>query len=115
MVRSIVQHVAALAKRAQIPKPIVGRVAVEVGRREHDARCPKSGCLHEIGPPCRPPTPIAPCRCLLVEPSPVWQAAEANEMWPPATLATALSGLEADLPAQRAPIGWNRAVAAQVG
>jgi hypothetical protein len=106
MMRPIVQKVAALTERPQILEPIVGRVAVEVGRGEHDARCAKPGCLHEIRPPGGPSSAIPPCRRLLVEPSPVWQAAEANEVRSAAALATALSGLEADLPAQLAPV-WR--------
>jgi hypothetical protein len=41
MVRPIVQHVAALTERAQILRPIVGRVAIQVRRCEHDERHPK--------------------------------------------------------------------------
>jgi len=37
MVRSIVQHAAALTERAQIPEPVVGRIAVQVRRCEHEA------------------------------------------------------------------------------
>jgi hypothetical protein len=113
MVRSIVQHVAALTESAQILEPIVRRIAVEMGRCEHDARRPKPSGLHEIRPTGGPSSAISPCRRLLVEPSAVWQAAEADEMWPAATLASALSGLEADLPAQLAPI-W-RIERAQLG
>jgi hypothetical protein len=91
MVRSVMQHVAALTKRAQILQPIVRRIAVQVRRGEHDARRPKPGCLHEIGPAGGPSSAISPCRRLIVEPSPVWQAAEANEVRPAATLASALS------------------------
>jgi hypothetical protein len=106
MVRSIVQQVAALAERAQILEPIVRRIAVEMGGCEHDARRPKPGCFHKIGPTSRPPSAIPPRRLLLVEPSPVCQAAEADEMGPAATLAPALSALEADVTAQLAPV-WG--------
>jgi hypothetical protein len=106
MMRSVVQHVAALAKRAQILEPIVGWVAVEVGCGEHDARRPKPSYLYEMGPAGRPSSAISPCRRLLVEPSPVWQAAEASEMGPAATLASALRALEADTSAQLAPV-WR--------
>jgi hypothetical protein len=45
-----VQHVAALTERAEILHPIVGRVAIQVRRCEHDARHPKPSRLHKIGP-----------------------------------------------------------------
>jgi len=61
MVRPIVQHVAALTERAQILRPIVGRVAIQVRRSEHDARHPRPSRLHKIGPSGRAPSvSIAP-------------------------------------------------------
>ena len=69
MVRPIVQHVAALTERAQILQSIVGRIAVQVRRCEHDARHPKPRCLHKVGPAGRPSSTIPPCRRLLVEPA----------------------------------------------
>ena len=41
MVRPIVQHVAALTEGPQIFQPIVGGIAVQVRRCEHDARHPE--------------------------------------------------------------------------
>ena len=71
MVRPIVQHVAALTERAQIFQPIVGGIAVQVRRCEHDARHPKPSCLHKVGPTGGTSSAIPPCRRLLVEPAPV--------------------------------------------
>ena len=62
MVLPIVQHVAALAERAQIRQPIVRWIAVHVRRREHDARYPKQTRLHQVGPAGRAAASIAPCR-----------------------------------------------------
>src|SRR5271165_477033 len=104
MVRPVVQHVAALTECAQILWPIVGRIAVQVRRCEHDARHPKPSCLHKVGPAGRPSSAIAPCRRLLVEPAPVRWAAEEDEVWPATPLAPALSALEADVAAQLAPM-----------
>jgi transposase len=47
---------------------------------------------------------IPPCRRLLVEPTPVRQAAEEDEGWPATTLAPSFSALEADVAAQLAPV-----------
>ena len=45
-------------------------------------------------------------RGLLVEPTPVRQAAQEGEVWPAATLAPSLSAFEADVAAQLAPMLW---------
>jgi hypothetical protein len=71
MVRSIVQHVTALTERAQILSPIVGRIAVQMRRCEHDAGHPNARRLHKVRPAGRPPSAIPPCCSLLVEPSPI--------------------------------------------
>ena len=104
MVRPIVQHVAALTERAQVLEPIVGRIAVQVRRREHDARHPTPSRLLEVGPSGGTPSAIPPCRRLLVEPAPIRQAAEEDEVRPATTLAPSLSALEADAAAQLAPV-----------
>jgi len=93
MVRPVVQHVAALTERAQVLQPIIGRIAVQVRRGEHDARHPKPSCVHKVGPSGRPCSTIPPCRRLLVEPAPVWQAAQEDEVWSAATLAPSFSAL----------------------
>jgi hypothetical protein len=68
MVRPIVQHVAALTERAQILHPIVGRVAIQVRRCEHDARLPKPSRLDKIGPSGRVPSAVSPRSGFFVEP-----------------------------------------------
>jgi hypothetical protein len=73
-------------------------------RCEHDARLPKPSCVHKVGPAGGPSSSIPPCRRLLVEPAPIRQAAEEDEVWAAATLAPSLSALEADVSAQLAPM-----------
>ena len=97
MMRLIVQHVAALAERAQVLQPIVGWITVQVRCCEHDARDPKSSCLHKIGPVGRASSAIPPCRHLLVEPAPIRQAAEEGEVGSAATLAFSSGAREADV------------------
>ena len=99
MVRPIVQHVATLAEGAEVPQSVVGRVAIEMRGREHDARLPKPGRLDEIRPPGYSPTAIAPRGCPFVEPPPIRQAANEGEMRAPAALARTSGALEADAPA----------------
>ena len=36
MLGSVVKHVAALAERFQVPRPVVARIVVEVSGRQHD-------------------------------------------------------------------------------
>ena len=104
MVWPIMQHVTALTERAEIPQPVVGRIAVQMRRRKHDARHPEPRCLHKVGPSSHPSATIPPRRRLPVEPPPVRQAADEGEMWPPTTLALASSALEANAAAQFAPV-----------
>jgi hypothetical protein len=97
MMRLIVQHVAALAERAQVLQPIVGWITVQVRCCEHDACHPKPGCLHQVGPTGGASSAIPPCRRLLVEPAPVRQASEEGEVWSAATLAFSSGACEADV------------------
>ena len=106
MVLAIAQHVAALAESAQIPQPIVRWIAVHVCRRKHDACYPKPSRLHQVGPASRAAVAITPCRCLLVEPASVWQAAEAGKVWSTAALALSSGTLEANMTAQLLPV-WG--------
>ena len=41
---------------------------------------------------------------MLIEPAPVWYAAQQDEVWPATTLAPSPSALEADVAAQLAPV-----------
>jgi hypothetical protein len=100
MVRPIVQHVAALTEGLQISQPIVGGIAVQVRRREYDARHPEPSCLHKVGPTGRTSTAMPPGRRLFVEPAPVRQAAEEGEMGTAAALAPSSGALEADVAAR---------------
>jgi len=104
MVRPIVQHVAALTEGPQIFQPIVGGIAVQVRRCEHDARHPEPSCLHKVGPTGRTSTAIRPDRRLFVEPAPVRQTAEAGEMGAATALAPSSGALEAHVAAQFAPV-----------
>ena len=104
MVRPIVQHVAALTEGPQIFQPIVGGIAVQVCRREYDARHSKLSGLHKVGPPGDAPLAISPGRRLLIEPPPIRQAADEGEVWSPTSLASTSSPLEANTAAQLAPL-----------
>jgi hypothetical protein len=105
MMRSVLQHVAALAKRAQIGHPIIGRIAIEVCRCEHDARRPEPCCLHEIGPSGDPSAAVSPRRRLLIEPASIWQTANKGQMSPTATLAPSSSTFEANVVTELMPVG----------
>ena len=104
MVRSIVQHVAALTERAEVLQPVVGRVAVEMGRREHDTGHPEPSRLYKVGPSGHPAAAIPPCRRLLVEPPPVRQAADEGKVWPATALALTSGALKANVAAELTPV-----------
>ena len=103
--RPVLQHVAALAERAQIGHPIIGRIAVEVCRREHDARHPEPCCLDEIRPSSHPPAAVSPRRRLLIKPAAVRQTANKGQMSPPATLAPSPGTFEANVVTELTPVG----------
>lgn len=93
MVRPIVQHVAALTEGPQIFQTIVGGIAVQVRRCEHDARHPEPSCLHKVGPTGRASTAISPGRRLFIEPAPIRQAAKEDEVGSAAALAPSSGAL----------------------
>ena len=95
---------AALTEGAQILQPVVGRIAVEMRCCEHDASHPEPSCLHKVGPSGDAPVTVPPGRRLLVEPPPVWQAADVGEVWSPTALAFTASTHEANLAAQLTPM-----------
>ena len=104
MVRPVVQHVTALAERAQVTHPVVGGVAIEVGRREHDARGAHPGRLDQVGPAGGPAAAVPPSRGRRVEPAPVRQTTKPGQMRPAAPLAFAARPLETHLPTELAPM-----------
>jgi hypothetical protein len=101
---SVLQHVAALTERAQIGHLVIGRIAVEVCRREHDARHPEPRCFHEIGPSRRPSAAVPPRCRLLIEPASVRQAAHKGQMTPTTTFASTSSTCEPYMSTEVAPV-----------
>src|SRR5262249_49876730 len=106
MAGPVVQHVAPLTEGAQIGQPIVRRINVERRGGKNNARHPKCGRFHQIGPPGRPPTTIPPGRRPLVEPASVRQTAHEGEVWTATTLAPPSSTLKPYPAAQFAPVWW---------
>ena len=102
--RHVVQHVAALAQAAEVAQPVVRGVAVEMRGGEHDAGGTQPHGLDQIRPATGLALAIAPGARCLVEPAPVRQAAEPDQMRAPAGLAAAAGALEADPSAQLAPV-----------
>ena len=105
MMRSVLQHMAALTECAQIGHPIISRIAVQVCRREHDARHPEPYYLHQVGPSSRPSAAVPPRRRLLIKPASVGQTAHKGQMSPPTTLALSCSTFEANMVTELAPVG----------
>jgi hypothetical protein len=104
VVRPVMRHVAALAEGAQVLHPVVGRVAIEMRRGEHDPGHPELGGFHKIGPPGRASLSVPPGRRLFVEPPAVRQATDEGEVWSPAALTPAPGALEANVAAQLTPV-----------
>jgi len=113
VVRAVVQHVAALAKGAQVAPAVVGRVAVQMRGGEHHAGGAEPHRIDQIGPACGPAAPVAPGSHVGVEPAAVGQAAQPGEVRPGAALAAAAGALEAHAGAELAPV--RRIERAQLG
>jgi hypothetical protein len=73
---------------------------------EHDASHPEPSSLYKVRPPGHAPVAVSPGRHLLVEPPPVWQAADAHEVWSLTALALTAGTHEANLVAQLTPMRW---------
>jgi hypothetical protein len=71
VMRPIMQHVAALAERAEIGEPVVRGIAIKVGGSEHDASGAQPRRLNQVGPACEAASLVAPVSGRLVEPSSV--------------------------------------------
>src|SRR5690242_12481705 len=99
MVRTIVDHVAALTEAFKIAPPVIARVMIEVGRCQDDAGSLHPRHLLQIGPPGWPATAIAPGVSRGIEPTSIRQTANGDAMRPTAPLANAGSALEAHAPA----------------
>jgi hypothetical protein len=106
MLWPVMQHVAALTEGAQVGQPVVGRIAVEMRCRQHDACGSQACCLHQIGPPGQFAAAIPPRRRRRVEPAPVRQAADESKVGPVTPLAPSAGTLEANAAAQRVPV-WR--------
>ena len=104
MVRAVVEHVAALAKTAQVAQPVVGRIMIEVGGGEHDAGRPQPRYVFQVGPSGDATAPVPPGGLCRIEPPSVRQAAHDGTMWPAAALAPAAGTLEANAAAEVAPM-----------
>lgn len=106
VVGAVMQEVAALAQRPEVPEAVVGRVMVEVGRGEDRARRADEDGLHEVRPAGRAVPRVPPGAGSWVVPPPVGKAAQHMLMGPAAALAAAASPAEPHLGAQLAPVRW---------
>jgi hypothetical protein len=93
---AIMQHMAALAQSFQVARRIVGRIMIEVRRRQHDLGDPHSSIVvdHQAGQGTA--TPVAPHLALVIPPAAVAEMAYLAAMRPAAGLAAALGAPEPD-------------------
>ncbi len=104
VVRAVVEEVAALAQRAEVPKAAVAGGVVEVGGGEHGAGRAQRHGFHEVGPAGGAVAPIASGAGALVEPAVVGQAAQGRLVGPAAALAAPAGAVEAHALAQLSPL-----------
>lgn len=98
MLLGVVQHVAPLAERLQVPRPVVRRIVVEMRGREHDTGGPgaRAGRGGRRLPTHSAASAVAPGLRLGIPPCAVTQMADDLAVWPPAAFAPAARPLEAD-------------------
>lgn len=108
MLRPVVNHVAALAERLEIPEIVVRRIVIQVGGGENDpgaqavVRFRRQGCL----PADRPTPAVTPALLPDVPPPPIPQMADKLPMRSAAPLAATLGTLEPYHPADLRPVNW---------
>ena len=85
MLLTIVEKVAALAERSQVACPIIGRVVIDMGGRQHHACLPKLVLEGSKIDPADPPSlPVAPGLGARIEPAAIAQMAEERYLVPEA-------------------------------
>jgi hypothetical protein len=104
-----VDQVAALTKAAQVAKPVVGRIVIEMRSGKYDSRCPDPSDLLQIRPTSNAPASVAPRVSCLIVPSPVRNAAYSSAMRPAATLAYASGPFESHTPTELTPMSGIQA------
>ena len=104
MIRAVVQHVAALAHRAQITHAVVRRIVVQVRSREDDTGRSHPSRIDQVGPACSSPVCIAPGTANRIEPAAVRKAPDGCKVRALTVLAEASGAGEADMGADFWPI-----------
>ena len=104
MVRSIMDHVAALAETFQVALPVVARIMIEMRRRQDDAGLSERHRLLDIRPSRWPAPTITPRVARGVEPATIGQATDSLTMRPAASLADTTGALEAHASADLRPV-----------
>jgi hypothetical protein len=104
MVRSIMNHVAALAETLQVALPVVARIMIEMRRRQDDAGLSERHRILDIRPSRWPAPTITPRVARGVEPATIGQATDSLAMRPAASLADTTGALEAHPSADLRPV-----------
>ena len=91
MLLAVVEHVAPLAERLQVPRPVARRIMIQMRRGQHHAgRSLGDVCRQSLGPwqaPNRPILAVAPHPALRVPPAPVSEMQDDFAVRTPAVLA----------------------------
>ena len=105
MLVAIVDHVAALAERLEIFRPIIRRIVIEVGGREHDLGPSNEDMLANWSDATqRPSAPISPSLLFFVPPSTVAQVLDLAAVRPAALLAPTFRSMKPDHRRQLRPV-----------
>src|SRR5690349_24837816 len=105
MIWPIVDHMAALAEALEIAPPVIGRIVIEMCRRQDDTGSSHLRRRVEVRPPRRPAATIPPSATGRIEPTSIGQTANCLSVRPAASLTNPGGALEMDLPADLRPVG----------
>ena len=98
-------QMAALTEAPQVAHPVVGRVVVQMRGGKHNPGGAPGHCLDQVRPAAGPATPVTPGGRLRVEPASIRQASQHAAVRTPTDLAAATGPHEADMAAERTPVG----------
>ena len=97
MLWPIMQHMTALAERLQVPRPVVGRIMIEMGCRQHDLRYPDSNCAFNRAQAGQGTTAaVSPGLGFLIPPAPIAKMFDLKTMRPATALTTPFGALKSD-------------------
>jgi hypothetical protein len=107
---AVMEHMAALAERLEIARPVVGGVVIEMGGGQRHLCCGEGPVLDRRrsarNPGKRPALPVAPGCAFLIPPAAIAEVKDHAAVGSPASFATSLGPSEPDEGRELRPVNW---------